>query len=250
MKTFGLIGYPLGHSFSQKYFTEKFQTEHIDAEYQMFPLEKIELVEQMLQSTPTLVGFNVTIPYKQQIMRYLDDLDDEARQVGAVNVVRVLKVNGETKLKGYNSDIYGFYTSIKPFIKPHHKKALILGTGGASKAVCAMLTKLGIDYKFVSRSAKPGILTYEQIDQNVLDEYTVIVNASPVGMYPNIDQCPALPYSCLNERHLAYDLVYNPLKTKFLALAEQQGAAIKNGLEMLHLQAERAWEIWNAPTTF
>lgn len=247
MKTYGLIGYPLGHSFSQKYFTEKFQKENIDAEYRMFPLEKIEDIEQLLQSTPTLVGFNVTIPYKQQIMRYLDDLDDEAREVGAVNVVKVSNIDGKMLLKGYNSDIYGFYTSIKPFLKPHHKKALILGTGGASKAVCAMLSKLGIEYKFVSRTAKPEMLTYEQIDQKILNEFTVIVNASPVGMHPNIDDCPALPYELLNERHLVYDLVYNPLKTKFLTLAEQQGADIKNGLEMLHLQAEEAWEIWNSP---
>lgn len=245
MTTYGLIGYPLGHSFSQKYFTEKFANEGIDAQYGLFPLQQISEVEQLLSSTPTLAGFNVTIPYKQQIMQYLDELDEEAAAVGAVNVVKVTYASGVRHLKGYNSDIYGFYTSIKPLLRPHNTKALILGTGGASKAVATMLAKLGIEYKFVSREARTAdMLTYSQLTPDIMQEYTVIVNTSPVGMYPHVDECPAIPYQYITERHLAYDLVYNPLETLFMKRAAEGGAVVKNGLEMLHLQAEKAWEIW------
>ncbi|MCQ2204365.1 MAG: shikimate dehydrogenase [Bacteroidales bacterium] len=243
---YGLIGMPLGHSFSQKYFTEKFNNEHIDSEYNLYPLEHIEDVVNLMDSHPDLVGFNVTIPYKQQIIPFLDELDPEAAEVGAVNVVKISYVNGKRHLKGFNSDIYGFYNSIKPFIRPEvHHKALILGTGGASKAVRAMLAKLGLQYKFVSRSAKDGQFTYSQLNKEILDEYKVIVNCSPLGTFPNVDSCPDIPYEFITPDHLAFDLVYNPEETLFLRKAREHGAATKNGLEMLHLQAEGAWRYWN-----
>lgn len=247
MKRYGLIGMPLVHSFSQKYFTEKFGREGIDAEYGLYPLEKIEDVENFIASTENLQGFNVTIPYKQQIMPYLDEIDAEATEVGAVNVVKVTRIGDKVKLKGFNSDVYGFYNSIKPLIKPEiHKKALILGTGGASKAVCAMLKKLGIEYKFVSRTAKDNQLTYSNLDKDILSEYTVIVNSSPLGTFPNVDTCPDIPYQFLTSKHLCFDLVYNPEETLFMKKSKAMGATVKNGLEMLHLQAEGAWKIWNS----
>ncbi|MBR6250342.1 MAG: shikimate dehydrogenase [Bacteroidales bacterium] len=243
MNKYGLIGYPLGHSFSEKFFTEKFAREHIDAQYRLYPMESVSKVSDLI-ADPDMCGFNVTIPYKQQIMPLLDELDEEAANVGAVNVVKIIREGGKTKLKGYNSDIYGFYESIRPFLKPQHKKALILGTGGASKAVCAMLKKLNIEYVFVSRSPKEGQLSYDQIDSQTMNEYKVVVNTTPLGMSPNLDTCPPLPYELFTPEHLAFDLVYNPETTKFLRLAAEHGAATKNGLEMLHLQAIRAWEIW------
>mgnify|MGYP002625494417 CR=1 FL=1 len=245
MKQYGLIGKPLGHSFSQKYFTEKFQTENIDARYDLYPLNNIEEVTELINNTPNLVGFNVTIPYKQQILPYLNALDDEAANVGAVNVVEISRTNSGIYLKGYNSDIYGFYNSIKPLLKPWHTNALILGTGGASKAVSAMLRKLNIEFTFVSRTAKDGQLTYNDLTPEVMNEHKVIVNCSPLGTYPNTDTCPDIPYQLITPQHLAYDLVYNPKLTLFLSKAQQQGATIKNGLEMLHLQAEAAWKYWN-----
>lgn len=244
MLTYGLIGYPLGHSFSKKYFTEKFKNEKISSEYGLFPLKSIDELGVFIEANPTLGGFNVTIPYKQQIMPFLDEIDNEAAAVGAVNVVKIIKRNGKLILKGYNSDVYGFYTSLKPLLKEHHKKALILGTGGASKAVAAMLSRLGIEYTYVSRAAKEGQLTYNDINAQIMNDYTIVINCSPVGMSPNIDEAPLLPYNLFTDKHIAYDLVYNPLETKFLSLAKAQGATIKNGLEMLYLQAERAWEIW------
>ena len=245
MNKYGLIGYPLGHSFSEKFFTEKFARENIDAQYRLYPIEQIEMVER-LTSDKDMRGFNVTIPYKQQIIPLLDELDEEAAKVGAVNVVKIIRTANKTILKGYNSDIYGFYESIRPLIKAHHTKALVLGTGGASKAVDAMLTKLGIEHKFVSRTPRNGGLAYDQIDAKIMDEYKVVVNTTPLGMSPNTDSCPQLPYELFTPEHLAFDLVYNPDVTKFLQLAGEHGAVTKNGLEMLHLQAIRAWEIWNS----
>ncbi|MBP5364881.1 MAG: shikimate dehydrogenase [Bacteroidales bacterium] len=244
MRKYGLIGMPLGHSFSQKYFTEKFENEHIDAQYNLYPLNSIDEVRRLLADEPELCGFNVTIPYKEQIFKYLDSVDAEAQEVGAVNVVKIFRDGNSLKLKGFNSDIYGFYETIKPMIRPWHTRALILGTGGASKAVAAMMRKLGIEYRFVSRNGKDGALKYADIDKQVMADYTVLVNATPLGMFPNCDQCPDIPYNLLTDRHLAYDLIYNPLETKFLQLARQKGAQTKNGLEMLHLQAEKAWQIW------
>ena len=247
MNTYGLIGYPLGHSFSRKFFTEKFAKEGIDAQYLNFEIPSIEEFPNIIKNNPTLKGLNVTIPYKQQVMQYLDDISEEAKAIGAVNVVKcqLSTVNCQLHLTGYNSDVIGFVNSIKPLLKPHHKKALILGTGGASKAIrYGLEKKLGMKTLFVSRSAREGMITYEEVTAEVLKEYEVIVNCSPVGMYPHVDECPALPYEAMNESNLLYDLVYNPLETLFMKKGAAQGATVKNGLEMLHLQAIASWEFW------
>lgn len=247
MTTYGLIGYPLGHSFSRKFFTEKFEKEGIDAQYLNFEIPSIEEFPEIIKNNPELRGLNVTIPYKQQVMQYLDEISEEAKAIGAVNVVKcqLSTVNCQLHLTGYNSDVIGFVESIKPLLKPHHKKALILGTGGASKAIrYGLEKKLGMKTLFVSRSAREGMITYEEVTAEVLKEYEVIVNCSPVGMYPHVDECPALPYEALNENNLLYDLVYNPLETLFMKKGAAQGATVKNGLEMLHLQAIASWEFW------
>ena len=247
MTTYGLIGYPLGHSFSRKFFTEKFEKEGIDAQYLNFEIPNIEKFPEVIKNHPELRGLNVTIPYKQQVMQYLDDISEEAKAIGAVNVVKcqLSTVNCQPHLTGYNSDVIGFVESIKPLLQPHHKKALILGTGGASKAIrYGLEKKLGLDTLFVSRSAREGIITYEDVTAEVLKEYEVIVNCSPVGMFPHVDECPALPYEAMNENNLLYDLVYNPLETLFMKKGAAQGATVKNGLEMLHLQAIASWEFW------
>ncbi|MBO4215221.1 MAG: shikimate dehydrogenase [Bacteroidaceae bacterium] len=247
MTTYGLIGYPLGHSFSRKFFTEKFEQEGIDAQYLNFEIPSIEEFPDIIQNNPELRGLNVTIPYKQQVMQYLDEISEEAKAIGAVNVVRCQRstVNCQPHLTGYNSDVIGFVESIKPLLKPHHKKALILGTGGASKAIrYGLEKKLGMETLYVSRTAREGMITYEDVNEAVLKEYEVIVNCSPVGMYPHVDECPALPYEAMNENNLLYDLVYNPLETLFMKKGAAQGATVKNGLEMLHLQAIASWEFW------
>ena len=247
MTTYGLIGYPLGHSFSRKFFTEKFEQEGIDAQYLNFEIPSIEEFPDIIQNNPELRGLNVTIPYKQQVMQYLDEISEEAKAIGAVNVVRCQRstVNCQPHLTGYNSDVIGFVESIKPLLKPHHKKALILGTGGASKAIrYGLEKKLGMETLYVSRTAREGMITYEDVNEAVLKEYEVIVNCSPVGMYPHMDECPALPYEAMNENNLLYDLVYNPLETLFMKKGAAQGATVKNGLEMLHLQAIASWEFW------
>ncbi len=246
MKRYGLIGYPLGHSFSQKYFTEKFSRENIDADYTLFPIPTIDDLPALLNDIPELVGLNVTIPYKEKVIPFLDDFDADAKAVGAYNVIKITRQpNGKYFLKGYNSDTYGFRESIRPLLQPHHKKALVLGTGGASKAAVATLHSLGISTTLVSRSQSKGQLTYDDLSAEVMAENLLIVNATPLGMSPNVDTCPPIPYDCLTTKHLCFDIVYNPLKTLFLQKAEQQGVTIKNGLEMLHLQAEGAWKIWN-----
>lgn len=247
MTTYGLIGYPLGHSFSRKFFTEKFEKEGIDAQYLNFEIPSIEEFPEVIRNHPELRGLNVTIPYKQQVMQYLDDISEEAKAIGAVNVVKcqLSTVNCQPHLTGYNSDVIGFVESIKPLLQPHHKKALILGTGGASKAIrYGLEKKLGLETLFVSRSAREGMITYEEVTAEVLKEYEVIVNCSPVGMFPHVDECPALPYEAMNENNLLYDLVYNPLETLFMKKGAAQGATVKNGLEMLHLQAIASWEFW------
>lgn len=245
MSLFGLIGYPLGHSFSQKFFTEKFEKENIEATYQLFPLENIELFPELIKNNPHLCGLNVTIPYKEKVIPYLDELDETAKEIGAVNVIKFVRTNNDLKLIGYNSDVIGFENSLKRLLKPHHTKALILGTGGASKGVAFVLKKLGIEYKFVSRTSNSEQLTYEDLTPCLIKEYPLIINASPVGTFPNTKDCPVIPYGGLSEKHLLYDLIYNPEKTLFLAKGEVQQSVIKNGLEMLHGQALAAWEIWN-----
>ena len=252
MTTYGLIGYPLGHSFSRKFFTEKFEQEDIDAQYLNFEIPSIEEFPNIIASHPELLGLNVTIPYKQQVMQYLDEISPEAKAIGAVNVVRCQRstVNCQPKLTGYNSDVIGFVESIKPLLKPDHEKALILGTGGASKAIhYGLEEKLGMETLFVSRklstvNCQLSTITYNDITKDLLQDYTVIVNCSPVGMFPKVDECPALPYEAMNENHLLYDLVYNPLETLFMKKGAAQGATVKNGLEMLHLQAIASWEFW------
>ena len=245
MITFGLLGFPLIHSFSRRFFTEKFQREQLDAEYLNFELPSIDELPSLLASHPALQGFNVTIPYKEQIIPFLDELSEEAATIGAVNCVCIERKSGAVRLKGYNADVIGFVRSIQPLLQSHHQHALVLGTGGAYKAVCYGLRRLGIQPMLVSRHPRQGVLTYQDISEETLRQYTVIVNCSPVGTFPHSDECPDIPYQYLTHQHLLYDLVYNPDKTLFLQRGEQQKAVIKNGLEMLHLQALASWEFWN-----
>jgi shikimate dehydrogenase len=245
MQKYGLIGFPLGHSFSRNYFNQKFEAEKIDAQYLNFEIPTIKDFKQVLKDNPELNGLNVTIPYKEQIIPYLDELDDDAKKIGAVNVIKFTKgLFGKTKLKGYNSDIIGFKQSIEPLLNETHHKALILGTGGASKAVFQGLKQLGIGATLVSRKAKEYCITYEEITPKIMGQYTVIVNTTPLGMFPNINACPNIPYELLTPQHLLYDLLYNPDETLFMKKGKEQGAVVKNGLEMLLLQAFAAWEIW------
>ncbi len=244
MHQLGLIGYPLTHSFSKKYFSEKFEEEGIpDFHYELYPIEDITELPNLLNN-PTIKGLNVTIPYKQAVMPYLDEIDEAAAEVGAVNTI--LKKNG--KVKGYNSDIYGFEVSLVNFLHTTppitELKALILGTGGAAKAVKYVLEKLGIYYQFVSRKKKKDCLTYESLTAAKLKDYQLVINTTPLGMSPNYETCPDLPYEATSDQHYFYDLVYNPAETLFLKKGAQQGASTKNGLEMLILQAEKSWRIW------
>jgi shikimate dehydrogenase len=244
MKQFGLIGYPLGHSFSKKFFTEKFERETIDARYDLYELKDIAEFA-ALKDKSELCGLNVTIPYKEKVIAFLDELDDTAAKIGAVNVIKFIRHDGRLMLKGYNSDAIGFESSLKPFLQSTHKKALILGTGGASKAIDYTLRKLGIETTFVSRTAKPGVLTYNQLTAEIMADYTVVVNASPVGTFPHSDECPDIPYQYLTDKHLLFDVVYNPAETLFLKKGKERGATILNGEGMLNGQAVAAWEIWN-----
>jgi len=240
---YGLIGYPLSHSFSKAYFAKKFQDLGIENKhYDLFPLAKIEEFSDLLTRDKNIVGLNVTIPYKEKVMRFLDEIDEAAEKIGAVNTIKIA-ANGKTK--GYNTDVYGFEKSLLALLQPHHQAALILGTGGAAKAVKYVLEKCHIRYKMVARRPKATQFSYEDIDETVLQKYSIIINATPLGMSPNLESCPNLPYEHLTKQHLLYDLVYNPAETVFLQKGKQQGAIIKNGLEMLHLQAEKAWQIWN-----
>ncbi|MDC1106381.1 shikimate dehydrogenase [Prolixibacteraceae bacterium] len=246
MKKYGLLGYPLSHSFSKGYFTEKFTKEEIDAVYQNFELSQVENIIEVLKEDQSIAGLNVTIPHKEKIIPHLDNISNEAREIGAVNVVKVtFDECGSPYLYGFNSDVYGFSESIRPLISSSHKKALVLGTGGASKAVFCGLKKLGLEPTYVSRKSSEGILDYDGLTEEVMSDYTVIVNATPLGTYPNMDNCPSIPYDYLSKDHLLYDLVYNPAQTLFMKKGKEQGAVVKNGLEMLHLQAEKAWEFWN-----
>ncbi len=248
MKLYGLLGYPLGHSFSAKYFAEKFAKEGIDATYKNFEFAEVADAVAYLLQQDDLQGFNVTIPHKQAIMPYLNGLSAEAEAIGAVNVVCVKRdADGTVKLLGCNSDLVGFSNSIQPLLRPKlHSKALVLGTGGASKAVMYGLRKLGVEPIYVSRTPKEGQLTYDDLTSEVMRDYKVIVNCTPLGMYPKVDACPDIPYQYLTPDHLLYDLVYNPLETLFMKRGAAQGAVVKNGLEMLHLQAEAAWVDWNS----
>ena len=239
MRHFGIIGYPLVQSFSAKYFNEKFATSGIDAEYSLYPLDKDEWMkgERVKGLLDTLDGFNVTLPYKQAIIPYLDRLDETAEVIGAVNVVH--------KHVGYNTDCLGFMDSIRPLLQPDDRKALVLGTGGASKAVCYGLRKLGVSPTLVSRTPQAGMLGYKDLTPDVMSDHTVIVNCTPLGMFPNVDACPDIPYNLITARHLLFDCIYNPEETLFLGKGKAHGARIRNGLEMLYGQAKAAWKIWN-----
>lgn len=245
MTKYGLIGYPLGHSFSKNYFNEKFVNEGIDAEYINFEIPSIENLPEIIALNPELAGLNVTIPYKQRVMTYLDYISPEAREIGAVNVIRIVHKNGNVQLRGYNSDVIGFVKSIEPLLDARHKKGLILGTGGASKAIAFGLKSLGLEYVFVSRFDRPGTIKYENITSEIVQEYNVIVNCTPCGMFPNIDTCPNLPYEAMSNKNILYDLIYNPDETLFMRKGIQRGAIVKNGIEMLLLQAFASWEFWN-----
>ena len=245
MDKYGLIGYPLGHSFSIGYFNEKFANENIDAQYINFEIPSIDNLVEVLSSNPQLRGLNVTIPYKEQVIRYLDSISPEAQAIGAVNVIRVSQKGNQTLLRGFNSDVIGFTKSIEPLLERYHRKALILGTGGAAKAVDYGLKSLGLETQMVSRSRKTGAITYDDVKAETIEEYNVLVNCTPLGLYPNVDLCPTLPYNAMNSRTLLYDLLYNPDETLFMRKGREQGATVKNGLEMLLLQAFASWEFWN-----
>jgi len=246
MDKYGLIGYPLGHSFSISYFNQKFKDENIDAVYENFEISCIDLLAEVLDSNPNLKGLNVTIPYKEKVIPFLDSISPEARAIGAVNVIKVIHEGKKVKLKGYNSDVIGFTQSIEPMIETRfHKKALILGTGGASKAIDYGLKALGLETVFVSRYERPGTIQYQSITPEVVKEYNVIVNCTPLGMYPKTEECPLLPYEAMDSRTILYDLIYNPDETMFMKRGAEYGANVKNGLEMLLLQAFASWEFWH-----
>jgi len=245
MDKYGLIGFPLEHSFSKDYFNNKFAAEGIDAEYVNFSIASIAELKSIIQNNPDLKGLNVTIPYKEQVIPYLDKLNEDARLIGAVNVIRIKHKKKKTKLKGYNSDIIGFKQSIEPLLKPYHQRALVLGTGGAAKAVFYGLKQLGLEAIYVSRQKKSAeILTYSELSQEMMETHNLIVNCTPVGMWPKVDDCPDIPYQWLTDKHFLYDLLYNPDETLFMQKGVEQGAFVKNGLEMLLLQAFAGWEIW------
>ena len=242
MKIYGLIGRNIDYSFSRGYFSEKFSKENLtDHKYQNFDITSIELVSDILKNN-SVEGLNVTIPYKEEIIPYLDELDSTAEVIGAVNVVQIKN----KRSIGFNSDYYGFYESLKPYLKSYMDKALILGTGGASKAITHALKNLNIDFTYVSRNPDFSELSYTQLDDDIISSYKLIINCTPLGTHPNTDQSPDIPYEYLTDRHLLYDLIYNPSTTLFMKKGLEKGANVVNGLKMLTLQAEKSWEIWNS----
>lgn len=244
MHKLGLLGKNISYSFSKAYFKKKFEDEGIhDVSYENFDLNDISYFPALIKNTTGLKGMNVTIPYKEAVMPFLDKLNKKAEEIGAVNTIKITKNN---KLVGYNTDCYGFKKSLKPVLKPHHKNALILGTGGASKAVAYSLKTLNITFKYVSRQAKTGVdLTYADLTNDVIKQHQLVINCTPLGTFPNVDNCPDIPYYAITKDHILYDLIYNPEETKFLKLGKQQLATTVNGLNMLKFQAEKAWRIWN-----
>ncbi len=253
MGLFGLIGYPLAHSFSKKYFTDKFNREElIGCAYENFEIATIDTLRDVIIANPNLEGLNVTIPYKTTIIPFLNSITDDAQKIGAVNTIKIETINGKKRLKGFNTDVYGFEQSLLPLLKPYHTKAIIIGSGGAARAVAFVLTKLKMDYLLVSRNIKkvnatfnPTIIDANELNEDQIHQHPLIINTTPLGTFPAIETFPPLPYQAITPKHLIYDLVYNPEETVFLAKAKQQGAQIKNGLEMLQLQADKAWEVWN-----
>lgn len=248
MDKYGLIGFPLGHSFSAKYFNNKFEKESINAEYLNFEIENISSINDILAQNNELKGMNVTIPHKESVIPFLSSLSTDAQKIGAVNTIKVEKnvETNEYSLIGYNTDYIGFKNSISPLINSRiHSKALVLGTGGASKAITHALDEMNIEWIYVSRTRGEKRIAYKDVDASLMNSHNVIVNCSPIGTYPKIDECPDIPYEYITENHLLYDLVYNPSETLFLRKGKQNGAITKNGAEMLELQALAAWDIWN-----
>ena len=244
MRRFGLLGKEISYSFSKLYFAKKFKNESIaDATYENFDIEAISLFPDIIKNTPHISGINVTIPYKESVIPYLDKLSKKAKEIGAVNTIKFTK---KGKLKGYNTDCYGFKKSITPHLKSHHKSALILGTGGASKAIAYTLKTLDIKYLYVSRKATETVISYDKLSNKIIEDHHIIINCTPLGTSPNINACPNIPYDAITNKHILFDLIYNPEKTKFLSLGKQKNATIINGLNMLKLQAEKAWSIWNS----
>lgn len=241
MKLYGLIGYPLGHSFSKKYFTEKFEQQALDCRFENFPIEHIDLLPEIIEQHPNLEGLCVTIPYKEKVLPFLDEISPEVEAINACNSIKITN----KKLSGYNTDAIGFEQSLMHQLQPHHTNALILGTGGAAKAVEFVLKKLGISYTIVSRTARENIISYDSISRDLVKNTPLIINASPVGTFPNSNTYPLLPYEAITDRHYLFDLVYNPEKTIFLTKGKEKGAAIQNGFDMLINQAEASWKIWN-----
>ncbi len=248
MRLFGLIGFPLSHSFSAEFFKNKFADENIpDAEYRLFPLTDISRLPELIEQQPDLQGFNVTIPYKVSILPQLNYISKVASNVGAVNCVKIERDASGVKLYGFNTDVYGFRKSLLPLLKPYHYSALILGTGGAAKAVSYILLELGIGYTLVSRTSKEKYyLNYTELTEEKIHDNLIIINTTPVGMYPEAEKYPDIPFQCLGKKHLLIDLIYNPSETMFMKLGRESGAVTKNGLQMLELQAEKSWEIWNS----
>jgi shikimate dehydrogenase len=250
MNLYGLIGFPLSHSFSKSYFTQKFEKEGLtDCRYENFPLASLEELSVLIQQHPQLAGLNVTIPYKEKVISYLHRLDENAKAIGAVNTIKIIRKDDKTLLLGFNTDAYGFYTSLKPCLSGQHKSALIIGTGGASRAIGYVLEKLGISCLYVSRNPVSGNhIAYADLCGPVLYNIQLVINTSPVGMFPDTNACPDIPYAFITKKHLLFDLIYNPEETEFLRKGKEMGATVINGLQMLHLQADKAWEIWNDPS--
>jgi shikimate dehydrogenase len=261
MKKYGLIGFPLSHSFSKKYFADKFEKEKITGvEYDVYPLEHIKDLQDLLDLHPDICGLNVTIPHKISVLKHLDWIEHDARNVGAVNCIRVtaespvlaaflgeVGISGhDFRLEGFNTDVYGFEMSLRPLLRDPNDEALVLGDGGAAKAVKCVLENLGIDYKVVTRKPHPGNILFDDLKPHHIKNHRIIINTTPIGTSPKVDECPPIPYDAITSDHLLYDLIYNPEKTLFLKKGEEKGATIKNGYEMLILQAEKSWEIWNS----
>jgi len=244
MKKLGLLGKDISYSFSRTYFKKKFEDENINnITYENFDIENIKLFPSIIENTQNLKGLNVTIPYKEQVMPFLDKINKKAKAIGAVNTIRITK---KGKLIGYNTDCYGFKHTLKPYIKAHHKKALILGTGGASKAIAYALEEMGISYKYVSRTLSEKVsFSYDTLTEQDIHDNQIIINCTPLGTFPNVDACPNIPYAAINEHHILFDLIYNPAETRFLQEGKQKKATLINGLNMLRLQAEKSWAIWD-----
>jgi shikimate dehydrogenase len=251
MTRFGLIGFPLSHSFSSAYFAEKFLLEGLkDYRYDLFPMQKISELPALIKANPDLRGLNVTIPHKVEVIQILHDIDAISEGVGAVNTIEILRSGNKVNLKGYNTDVIGFETSLVPLLKPWHKQALVLGTGGASKAVGYVLHKIGIPAIFVSRKPNAGShISYDQLNKEVMEDHHLVIQTTPLGKYPDIEKFPPIPFEYLTENHLLYDLNYNPEITRFMQLGTEHGATVKNGLQMLHLQADASWNIWKQHLT-